>query len=164
MSPLMSKLGTSSSRSLRVLRLSSLSNGEPNIFQRYLQLVEAAEFIERSLQEAGHETRRQEIIVDQQTVWNIDVECTGRRHPEEIVVVGAHYDTVPGSPGANDNGSAVVANLALARAFCRISPERTVLAFPLQTDPVFMRESHPGEARKGFFEDEEDTAHDRSNY
>jgi len=38
------------------------------------------------------------------------------------------------------------------------------LAFPLQTDPVFMRESHPGEARKGFFEDEEDTAHDRSDY
>jgi len=38
------------------------------------------------------------------------------------------------------------------------------LAFPLQTDPVFMRDSHPGEARKGFFEDEEDTAHDRSDY
>jgi len=38
------------------------------------------------------------------------------------------------------------------------------MAFPLQTDPVFMRESHPGEARKGFFEDEEDTAHDRSDY
>ena len=38
------------------------------------------------------------------------------------------------------------------------------LAFPLQTDPVFMRESQPGEARKGFFEDEEDTAHDRSDY
>jgi len=39
-----------------------------------------------------------------------------------------------------------------------------VMAFPLQTDPVFMRDSHPGEARKGFFEDEEDTAHDRSDY
>jgi len=38
------------------------------------------------------------------------------------------------------------------------------LAFPLQTDPVLMRDSHPGEARKGFFEDEEDTAHDRSDY
>jgi len=43
-------------------------------------------------------------------------------------------------------------------------PVLLYLAFPLQTDPVFMRESHPGEARKGFFEDEEDTAHDRSDY
>jgi len=44
------------------------------------------------------------------------------------------------------------------------TPVRPDVAFPLQTDPVFMRESHPGEARKGFFEDEEDTAHDRSDY
>jgi hypothetical protein len=40
----------------------------------------------------------------------------------------------------------------------------TGLAFPLQTDPVFMRESHPGEARKGFFEDEANAARDRSDY
>ena len=38
------------------------------------------------------------------------------------------------------------------------------LAFPSQTDPVFMRESHPGVARKIFSEDEEDTTHDRSDY
>ena len=100
--------------------------GERNISQRYSQLIEAAEFIERSLREAGHQTRRQEIAVDENTVWNIDIECIGRCHPKEIVVVGAHYDTVPGSPGANDNGSAVVANLALAREFSRLAPERTV--------------------------------------
>ena len=40
----------------------------------------------------------------------------------------------------------------------------TGLAFPLQTDPVFMRESFPGEARKGFFEDEASAARDRSDY
>ena len=40
----------------------------------------------------------------------------------------------------------------------------TTLAFPPQTDPVFMRESHPGVARKGFSQDEEDTTHDRSDY
>ena len=84
--------------------------GERNVSQRYGQLVEAAVFIERSLQKAGYETRRQEFSVDEHVVWNVDAERTGCRHPEEIVVVGAHYDTVPGSPGANDNGSAVVAN------------------------------------------------------
>ena len=100
--------------------------GERNVSRRYPQLIEAAEFIERSLQEAGHQPRRQKIAVNGNTVWNIDVECTGHCHPEEIVVVGAHYDTVAGSPGANDNGSAVVANLALARAFARLAPKGTV--------------------------------------
>ncbi|MDP6469032.1 MAG: M20/M25/M40 family metallo-hydrolase [Pirellulaceae bacterium] len=100
--------------------------GERNVSQRYAQLMEAAAFIERSLQEAGYEIRRQEFMVDEHTVWNIDVECTGCRHPDETVVVGAHYDTVPGSPGANDNGSAVVANLALARSFADVAPERTI--------------------------------------
>jgi Zn-dependent M28 family amino/carboxypeptidase len=48
--------------------------------------------------------------------------CTNflaRRLPEPpagpLVVVGAHYDTVPGSPGADDNASAVAALLELAR-------------------------------------------------
>ena len=100
--------------------------GERNISQQYARLIEAAKFIEGSLQAAGHETRRQKIAVGEQMVWNIDVECTGRRRPEEIIVVGSHYDTVPGSPGANDNGSAVVANLALARAFASLAPVCTV--------------------------------------
>ncbi len=117
--------------------------GERNVSQRYAQLIEAAEFIERSLQEAGHETRRQKITVNENTVWNIDVECTGRCHPEEVVVVGAHYDTVPGSPGANDNGSAVVANLALARAFARLAPERTVrfAFFVNEESPYYMTDA-----------------------
>lgn len=33
------------------------------------------------------------------------------------LIVGAHYDTVPGSPGADDNGSGVAALLELARIF-----------------------------------------------
>jgi len=116
--------------------------GERNVSQRYEQLVEAALFIERSLQDAGYEIRRQEFSVNDQPVWNIDVECTGSRHPEEIVVVGAHYDTVPGSPGANDNGSAVVANLALARSFADATPERTIrFAFFVNEEfPYYMTE------------------------
>ena len=117
--------------------------GERNISQRYEQLVEAAVFIERSLQEVGYETRRQEFTVDEHTVWNIDAERTGRCHPEETVVVGAHYDTVPGSPGANDNGSAVVANLALARSIVNVAPERTIrFAFFVNEEfPYYMTEA-----------------------
>lgn len=117
--------------------------GERNVSHRYEQLVEAATFIEQSLQEAGYETRRQEFMVDEHPVWNIDVERTGRRHPEETVVVGAHYDTVPGSPGANDNGSAVVANLAIARSFADVAPERTIrfAFFANEESPYYMTDA-----------------------
>jgi Zn-dependent M28 family amino/carboxypeptidase len=117
--------------------------GDRNVSRRYEQLVKAAEFIERSLQESGYETRRQEFTVDEHTVWNIDVERTGGRHPEEIVVVGAHYDTVPVSPGANDNGSAVVANLAVARSFADVVPERTIrfAFFVNEESPYYMTDA-----------------------
>ena len=108
------------------LRLLAQEIGERNLSQRYPQLIEAAKFIEQALQDAGYEVRRQEITIHGKVVWNIDAQCPGHAHPLEIIVVGAHYDTVPGSPGANDNGSAVVANLALARAFARVMRERTV--------------------------------------
>ena len=98
--------------------------GERNVSQRYDQLTAAADFITRSLESSGYSTQRQEISVDGKTVWNIEAQRTGKRNPEQILVIGAHYDTVPGSPGANDNGTAVVANLALARAMAPTSPDQ----------------------------------------
>jgi Zn-dependent M28 family amino/carboxypeptidase len=117
--------------------------GERNLTQRYPQLIEAAKFIEQSLQVAGYEVRRQEITVHGKVIWNIDAQCTGLVHPQEIVVVGAHYDTVPGSPGANDNGSAVVANLALARAFAGTMRRRTLrfAFFANEEMPYYMTDS-----------------------
>jgi len=100
--------------------------GERHLRGRYPQLVAAAEFLEGTLRTAGYQPRRQEFEVDSETVWNIEVERTGLARPEEIIIVGAHYDTIPGSPGANDNGSAVVANLALARGLADVELARTL--------------------------------------
>ncbi len=46
---------------------------------------------------------------------NVQVELPGVRTPEQIVVIGAHYDTVAESPGADDNASGVAALIELAR-------------------------------------------------
>ncbi len=57
---------------------------------------------------------------------NLVVEIPGS-HPEhgsEIVLVGAHYDSALGSPGADANASGVAAGLSLARAFAGTSQER----------------------------------------
>jgi len=68
---------------------------------------------------------------------NLEVSVPGER--DGIVVFGAHYDTVYGSPGANDNGSGVAALLELARLFRDQKPERTVrfLFFVNEEAPFF---------------------------
>jgi Zn-dependent M28 family amino/carboxypeptidase len=50
-------------------------------------------------------------------VHNLEVEIRGTTKPDEIVIIGAHYDNVDDCPAANDNGSGVAATLALARRF-----------------------------------------------
>jgi Zn-dependent M28 family amino/carboxypeptidase len=54
-------------------------------------------------------------------------------------VVGAHYDTVPGSPGADDNASGVAALLELARLLrgCRRARTIRLVAFVNEEPPFF---------------------------
>ncbi len=88
----------------------------------------AADFIEESLKNS----RRQEF----ETGVNIEAEVAGN---DEIIVVGAHYDTVIGSPGADDNASGVAAVIELARAFAGESTKRTIrfVAFANEEPPHF---------------------------
>jgi hypothetical protein len=111
----------------------------------YPQLLEAAEWIEASLAQAGYKVRRLGFDARGKPVDNLEVEISGRTRPEEIVVIGAHYDSVPGCPAANDNGSGVAALLALARALMNAQPERTIrlVAFANE-EPPFYRTSEMG--------------------
>ncbi len=88
--------------------------GERNLWH-YRELRNAAQHIEDRLTEAGYTPERQDFQSRGKTVWNIAAEHTGSSLPQEIIVIGAHYDSVMGSPGANDNGSGVAAVLELAR-------------------------------------------------
>ncbi len=88
--------------------------GERNM-RRYPQLNAAADFIEASFSRAGLQPRRDTYELNGQACHNIEAEIRGAR--PQILVIGAHYDSVFGSPGANDNGSGVAALLALARRF-----------------------------------------------
>lgn len=55
-------------------------------------------------------------------------ELTGKRRPDEIVIIAAHNDTSYTSPGATDDGGGVAVVMELARAFAtaRERPERTL--------------------------------------
>jgi len=48
---------------------------------------------------------------------NVAATRAGSQRPTEVFVIGAHFDTVPGSPGADDNASGVAGLLELARIF-----------------------------------------------
>ncbi len=76
-------------------------------------LGEAADYIESKFQASGYAVQRQTYTCYGKQVSNLIAEKAGT--DEGIVVVGAHYDTVPGTPGADDNASAVAGMLELAR-------------------------------------------------
>jgi Zn-dependent M28 family amino/carboxypeptidase len=65
-------------------------------------------------------------------LYNIVAEIPGRAParegggPREVVLVGAHFDAVPGSPGADDNATGVAALLEMARVLKDEPLERSV--------------------------------------
>jgi len=109
------------------------------------ELEAAAAYIERGLAAAGYAVRREEFRSDIAPVRNLVVEIPGTSRPDEILVVGAHYDSVRGAPGANDNGSGVAAVLELARAFHAWQPARTWrLVLFVNEEPPFYRTGQMG--------------------
>lgn len=87
----------------------------------------------------GYPVRKQRYQAGGKEVWNVIVELPGTSRSDEIVVIGAHYDTVPGCPGANDNGTGVAALLSLANAFSGSKNARTLrfVAFVNEEPPFF---------------------------
>src|SRR5438132_3030737 len=104
----------------------------------YPQLIGTATFIEDSLGRAGLQPRRDSYELHGQACHNIEAEIRGAR--PEILLIGAHYDSVFGSPGANDNGSGVGALLALARRFTGKTTKHTLrfVAFVNEEPPYFL--------------------------
>jgi hypothetical protein len=119
--------------------------GERNMWH-YAKLNAAADFIEDSFSRVGLHARRDSYEIRGQACHNIEVEIPGEPQgaavssPPSIILIGAHYDSVFGSPGANDNGSGVAAMLALARRFAGKTTQHTLrfVAFVNEEPPYFL--------------------------
>jgi Zn-dependent M28 family amino/carboxypeptidase len=118
------------------------SVGERNIPDKREQLEEAAQFIDSSLRAAGYRPQSQWYNIGSAKCRNIEAEIRGAGRPGEVVIVGAHYDSAPESPGADDNASGVAAMLALARSFAGTRPARTLrfVGFTNEEPPYFWRD------------------------
>jgi hypothetical protein len=116
--------------------------GERNV-AHYPRLLKAAQYIEDSLAGSGYQVRRDNYEIQGKTCSNLEVELSGTS--KEIVLIGAHYDSVFGSPGANDNGSGVAAILSLARRFAGTQNYRTLrfVAF-VNEEPFYFQSTEMG--------------------
>jgi hypothetical protein len=107
------------------------------------RLEAAADYIEAQWQAQGHVVRRQTYRVGEVDCRNLEVTMTGRSRPTEVIVVGAHYDSVVGSPGANDNATGVAALLELSRQWAAGTRTVRFVAF-VNEEPPFFRTAQMG--------------------
>ncbi|MBN1521110.1 MAG: M28 family peptidase [Candidatus Aureabacteria bacterium] len=114
--------------------------GDKNVF-KHENLKKSARYIEKTLSEAGYEVALQAYVADSAAVENIIAEKKGSKRPDEIVLVGAHYDTCL-NPGADDNASAVAGLLEIARMFSEKDVSRTIrfVAFVNEEPPFYKTE------------------------
>lgn len=99
--------------------------GERNV-RRPKALEAAAVHVERAFAACGLAPTRQTFRVGGVDCSNVIAEVAGGARRSEIVVVGGHYDSVEGCPGANDNATGAAATLALARRFAAAKSARTL--------------------------------------
>ncbi len=100
-------------------------------------LEKTADYIESAFVNGGYGVWRQTYSCYGKSVSNLIVEKSGTE--EEFVIIGAHYDTVPGTPGADDNASAVAGLLELARLLKGDKNRKTLVfvAFVNEEPPCF---------------------------
>lgn len=112
--------------------------GEHNVF--HPEALKAAErYITGAWQEQGYEVVPQIYTTHGIDCANLEITRQGTNPQSGIILIGAHYDSVFGSPGANDNGSGVAAMLELSRLFRTVQPKTTLrfVAFVNEEPPFY---------------------------
>ena len=115
--------------------------GERNLY-RPQALRAAADYIRQVWTAHGFVVSEETYEVAGQPCFNVVAELNGSSRAREIVVVGAHYDSVFGTPGANDNGTGVALLVEMSKALKQESLSRTVrfVAFVNEEPPYFFTE------------------------
>jgi Iap family predicted aminopeptidase len=106
----------------------------------YDALGQAASYVEGELDTLGYAVTSQRwTSAGGQEFRNVEVSIGGVDPTAGVVVVGAHYDSNRGTPGADDNASGVAALLEIARLLRNDKPTRTIrfVAFANEEIPFF---------------------------
>src|SRR3954470_2003614 len=100
-------------------------------------------YIQRELSIGGESVERQTFDAKPGQGTNLILERRGTTKADEIVILGAHHDTVPETPGADDNASAVAVLIEVARLTRGVSTKRTIrfVAFANEEPPHCMTDT-----------------------
>ena len=103
-------------------------------------LVRAGNYIHSVFEDAGFSVREQDYEYYDQRVTNVLATLPATAGASAHYVVGAHYDTVPNTPGADDNASAVAVMLELAGRLpqARLKAPVILAAFTLEEPPAHL--------------------------
>jgi len=122
-----------------------------NPYDRSLELEQAAQYIEREFLKVGLEVKEDSFQWEGRSYKNIVAEKKGRTSSDRVLILGAHYDTVPGSPGADDNASAVAVLLEVGRNIQAVpfGPTVKLIAFGLEEYGYIGSAYYAERARRG---------------
>ena len=133
--------------------IEAIASREHNV-AHYDELEKSARYIETALESCGCTVNRQIFEADDfrsgtKRVRNIEaaIEPRDPGPATETLVVGAHYDSATGAPGANDNGTGVAAVIELARLLADLkgrTVRRIRLALFVNEEPPYFRTAGMG--------------------
>jgi len=111
----------------------------PRSFQDRESLDRTADWIADQFRFSGLRTEFQEYELEEGRYRNVIAVRPGSDPEAAAIVIGAHYDAVVGTPGANDNASGIAVLLELARTLPDVQPRRThyFVAFGTEEPPFF---------------------------
>lgn len=102
-------------------------------------LARAADWLARSLRATSMRVERQRFEAPGGPFENVIAVRPGRTKDAGAIVIGAHYDSLPGTVGADDNASGVAAMLAIARALGATEPARELRCVAFATEETHFR-------------------------
>lgn len=127
----------------------------PRVLSKPKTIEATTRYIENQWAEVGFDVQHEWFEAIDRSASNLIVERAGRKRADEIVLLGAHYDTVPMSPGADDNASAVAVLIEVSRLLKDHQGSKTAryVAFACEEVPYFNLDSmgsqhHAREARQ----------------
>lgn len=88
-----------------------------------IHYLDAMELLELGARECYLKVRQEKV---HRKSANIAIRIQGSEHPEEVITVSAHYDSVPEGPGAYDNMAAGAMVMETYRYFTAHQPKRSI--------------------------------------
>jgi len=103
------------------------------------RMARTAAYISDELSSFGCAVSRQSFNYKGHTLQNVIGELRDAASSGQVLIIGAHYDTVRTTAGADDNASGVAGLLGIARLLAGRPPDRTVrfVAFAFEEPPAY---------------------------